>query len=125
MYDAGTPIHLFNAQTLLTADLVVVVEGELDAICVDQMGLTSVGYPGTAMWKANPHWRWCFDSCSEVIVVADGDEQGRKAAVGVAESLRSTIPGDVHVVTLPDGEDSNSYINKFGETDYLERLDLL
>lgn len=123
--DVGAGIHLFNASALLTADQAVVVEGEVDVISVDQLGVVAVGYPGTAMWKANPHWRWCFDSLSEVVVVADGDDQGRKAAGGVADSLRNSIAGDVRVVHLPDGQDSNSYILELGEADFLNRLDLL
>lgn len=125
--DVGAGTHLFNASALITADIVVVVEGEIDAITVDQLGVTAVAYPGTAMWKANPHWRWCFDSLQEIVVVADGDEQGRKAAAGVADSLRNTVAGDVRVVNLPgdDGTDSNSYIAEHGATDYLNRLDLL
>lgn len=125
MYEAGTVIHLFNAPALRSTQLAVVVEGELDAVAVSQLGLTAVAYPGTAMWKANPHWRWCFDSLSEVVVVADGDDQGRKAAAGVADSLRNAVQADIRVVQLPDGSDSNSYITDNGEVDYLERLDLL
>lgn len=124
-YDPGASIHLYNAQALISADLAVLVEGELDAISVSQLGLTGVAYPGTAMWKANPHWRWCFDSLTEIVVVADGDEPGRKAATAVTESLRTSINADVRQVAMPEGHDSNSYITEFGETDYLERLDLL
>lgn len=125
LYDSGAGIHLFNASALITADQAVVVEGEIDAISVTQLGLACVAYPGTAMWKANPHWRFCFDSLTEVIVVADGDDVGRKAAREVADSLRVAVSADVRVVNLPDGQDSNSYIHQFGELEYLERLDLL
>lgn len=125
MYDPGATIHMFNASSLITAQLAVIVEGEIDAITVDQLGLNVVAYPGTAMWKANPHWRWCFDSVDDIVVVADGDDPGRKAATAVAESLRTAVAGDVRVVFLPGDEDSNSYIATFGDVDYLERLDLL
>lgn len=125
VYDTGSAIHLYNAQALRNSELVVVTEGELDAISVDQTGVAAVGYPGTAMWKANPHWRWCFDSLEQIIVVADGDEPGKKAGTAVTESLRNAVDADVRLVVLPDGQDSNSYLTEFGETDYLERLDLL
>lgn len=124
-YDTGAGHHLYNASALLTADVAVVVEGELDAVTVTQVGLTAVAYPGTAAWKANPHWRWCFDSVDTIVVVADGDEAGRKAAAGVAESLRNSVNADVRTVILPDGEDSNSYLVNHGDYDYLERLELL
>lgn len=125
LYEQGTVPHLFNAPALLQADLAVVVEGELDAISVDQLGLTAVAYPGTSTWKSNPCWRWCFDSLTEVVVVADGDDQGRQSAARVADSLRAAVSADVRVVNLPDGEDSNSYINRFGEAEYLEKVELL
>lgn len=125
LYDAGAGVHLYNAPALLAAETVVVVEGEIDAISVNQLGISAVAYPGTAMWKANPHWRWCFDSLVEVIVVADGDQQGRKAAADVADSLRNSVSADVRVVDLPDGQDSNSYITEHGDVDFMNRLDLL
>lgn len=125
MLDVGSELHLFNAAALLDADLVVVTEGELDAITVTQLDIPAVAYPGTQMWKSHPHWRWCFDSTSEVVVVADGDEPGRKAAAVVADSLRGSVAADIRVVNLPDGYDSNSYITDNGDADYLDRLDLL
>lgn len=124
-YDPGAGHHLFNAACLVTADLVVITEGELDAISVDQLGLACVAYPGTAAWKAHPAWRWCFDSLEQIVVVADGDDPGRKAASAVTESLRNSVNADVRQVNLPDGQDSNSYLIEHGEVDYLERLDLL
>lgn len=125
VYDPGADPHLFNASALLAADLAVIVEGEIDAIVVDQLGIPTVGYPGTGTWKANPHWRWCFDSVEDIVVVADGDKPGRDVAAQVTDSLRSTVSADVRLVALPDGHDSNSYLVEYGETDYLERLDLL
>lgn len=127
MYDTGASLHLYNASVLLTAELVVVVEGEIDAISVTQLGVPAVAYPGAGQWKAHPHWRWCFDSLDDVIIVADADEPGRKAAANVAESLRQSVSADVRVIHLPgdDGTDTNSYIAQHGEHNYLQRLDLL
>lgn len=118
--EAGAPPRLFNAQTLLTADRCLVVEGEMDAMAVEQLGLSAVAFPGASNWQRC--WRFCFDSCLEVVVVGDGDEPGRKAAGVVAESLRSAVSADVSVVVLPDGEDANSFINSFGEEQFLAEI---
>lgn len=118
--DPGAGVHLYNAQTLLTAERVVLVEGELDAITVEQIGFPAVAYPGVNNWQK--WFRWTFDSVDEVVVVGDGDEPGRKAANSVTESLRSAISGDVRAVILPDGEDTNSFVLKYGAEAYLMEM---
>ena len=120
-YDDGAQQLLYNTQTLLTADRVVIVEGELDAISVEMAGAPAVAYPGVTNWQK--WFAWCFDSVEEITVVADGDEPGEKAATSVADSLRSRLPDvDVRRVVLPAGEDSNSFINNEGQLAYLERI---
>lgn len=144
IYDDGAEQHLYNAETLLTTDRVVVVEGELDAIAVELTGAACVGYPGADTWRKSRHFRWCFDSVDEVIVVADGDPPeknpknrdkspgdpgwteagvGEEAAKVVADSLRTALPDlTVRVCVMPTGHDSNSYINESGALDYLETI---
>jgi DNA primase len=120
LLEAGTGIHLFNAQVLIyTAETVVVTEGELDAICVQAYtGIPAVAYPGADTWKKQPHYRLCFEGVSEVIVVADGDKVGKDAAKRVAESIGMSA----RTVEMPAGQDSNSYIASEGAGAYLERL---
>lgn len=129
--DDGAPTCMFNAQALLRADRAVLTEGELDAIAVSMLGVPAVGYPGVDTWRANRHWRWCFDSLEEVIVVADGDEPregkrygvGEEAARSVADSLRTALPDlTVRTVVLPVPHDSNSLINQEGDIAFLERI---
>lgn len=122
VYDPGSQQHLFNAPTLLSATRVVVVEGELDAVAAEQAGVNAVAYPGADTWQKNRHWRFCFDCVEQVTVVADGDDPGRKAANTVAESIRAGITGDVSVIELPDGHDTNSFLVEHGELDYLDRI---
>ena len=127
----GAETHLFNAQTLRGADRVVVTEGELDAISVEQAGISAVGYPGAQRWMKQPHFRWCFDSLDEVIVVCDGDEPevgetegtGEKAGRRVAKSLRDALPDVlVTVAVMPVGHDSNSFIKQHGVMDFVEKI---
>lgn len=144
IYEDGAELLLYNADTLLTADRVVIVEGELDAAMVEQCGAPCVGYPGVDSWKKSRYFRWCFDSVDEVIVVGDGDPPekhprnkdkapgdpgwvdhgvGEEAAKAVANDLRTSLPDlDVRVVVMPVGHDSNSFIVEHGQLDYLETI---
>jgi DNA primase len=124
-YDSGAEHHLYNAQTLLTATGVIVTEGEIDAITAEQHDLPAVAYPGAETWAKYKFWRWCFDSVDEIVVVGDGDEPGRKAATSVSDSLRSSVTADVRMVVLPDGEDTNSFITKYGSGEYLAEIEWL
>lgn len=122
----GAEQHLYNAQALLDADTVVVVEGELDTISVEMAGVPAVGFPGADTWKKLKHFRWCFDSVNEVIVVADGDKVGREAGKAVTDSLRTSLPDvEVRFVSMPDGHDSNSYILAEGDVAFLSLIGLL
>lgn len=120
LYEAGTGTHLYNAQVLIhAADLVVVTEGELDAICVQAYtGIPAVAYPGVETWAKQQHYPLCFEGVSEVVVVADGDKVGKEAARKVAESIGM----HARVLNMPSGEDSNSFIASQGAGAFLERL---
>jgi len=118
MKESGCGSHLYNAQSLIRAsDLVVVTEGELDAVMVEgYTGFPTVGYPGTSNWEKR--WRYCFDGIGEVIVIADGDDPGRKAAEHVAQAIGTAA----RVVDLGDGHDASSYIRDLGVSQFVERL---
>lgn len=122
LYEPGVKHQLFNAQALIHAgDLACVTEGELDAITIQVMAdIPAVGYPGTSSWQSsgNEHWPLCFEGIPEVVVIADGDEQGRGAAKTVAASIGNTA----RVVQLGDGYDANSYIVDRGVYEFLERI---
>lgn len=122
----GAELHLYNAPVLIDSDLVVVTEGELDAVTVEQAGVNAVAVPGATQWKANRHWRFCFDSVSEVIVVGDGDKPGEESAKAISDSLRSTFNDiEVRTVILPAGMDSNSYAQAEGDMALLELLEVI
>jgi DNA primase len=120
LVEEGCGTHLYNSPVLLSeSGLVVVTEGELDALTVQAYcGLAAVGYPGVDTWKDNPHFRLCFEGVNEIVVVADGDEPGRKAAKRVADSLGYAA----RVLDLPDGEDANSFIASHGAAVFTERV---
>jgi DNA primase len=132
--DDGVDTYLFNAQVLRDAETVVLVEGEMDAVAVTMAGVPAVGYPGAQTWQKNRHWRWCFDSVDQLIIVADGDKPmkgkttgvGQASAASIAADLRNSLAGiDVSIVEMPEGQDSNSYIHEHGMLDFLERIGLI
>ena len=119
LYEAGCGTHLYNAQALIRADRAVLTEGELDAVCVQAYtGIPAVAYPGATTWQSQRHWPLCFEGLSEVVVIADGDGTGRKAA----EQVAKTIGLHARVVDLGDGHDSNSYLAAKGAASFLERI---
>lgn len=114
----GARNHLYNARAVLAArDLVVICEGEFDAMAVSAIaGVPAVGYPGTYAWQQNKHWPRVFAGL-DVVVVADGDKPGADAAKAVTRS----IP-DARVVHMPEGEDANSYLVTSGADAFRERI---
>lgn len=122
LHDEGAALHLYNAQALLNTDRVIVCEGELDVIAAEQAGVAAVGYPGTQAWDKNSFWVWCFDSVTDVAVVADGDDAGRKAARKVASLLGDAVDAAVRVVYMPDGEDTNSYLTANDEIAFADKI---
>jgi DNA primase len=116
--EAGCGSHLFNARALIGAgDIAVLTEGEMDAISVQSVtDLPSVAYPGVSNWKS--FYRLCFEGVREIVIVSDGDNQGRSAAKTVAEKLGMSA----RVVDLGDGYDSNKFITEYGADKFVERL---
>jgi Toprim domain-containing protein len=121
LYVKGTKPRLFNARTLVHAEgTVVMTEGELDAVAVETMAdLPAVAYPGAESWGSakQRHWPRVFDGVDRIVVVADGDEPGRKAAETVATSLERAV-----AVRLPDGEDANSFLLQHGAEKFRELI---
>ena len=116
--------NLVNArQPARDRDRLVVVEGYMDVIAMDQTGLSFVVAPlGTALteqqmialWRLVPEPRLCFD----------GDAAGQRAALRAAERALSIVkPGySLRFVILPDGEDPDSLIRTKGSEAFSELL---
>ena len=112
-YDAehGYPTRLFNARALVSpTDYIMVTEGELDALTLAACNWPAVGVPGASAWKA--HHPRCFDGFSDIVVVGDGDDAGRKFVAAVVKTLpsaRSVIMSaghDVNSVYVEGGRDA-------------------
>jgi DNA primase len=117
LFDKGrTLFNLHRAGPASRArKLVVVVEGQMDVVALDQAGWPEVVAPlGTALteaqlgllWKLSPTPLMCFD----------GDSAGQKAAVRAAlRALPQVAPGrSLGFVTLPPGQDPDDLIKASG-----------
>lgn len=106
--DPGVEVTLYNASTILNAHTrpVFLCEGEPDTWAVETLaGFPAVGIPGAKQWKAHPYWARVFTGLPRLILPADGDTAGHDLAAAVQADLP-----EVHVVRLPDGDDSNSVL---------------
>lgn len=107
--EPGERRRLFNVHALhVDSRSIVMTEGELDALaCHALAGIPAVGVPGIKNWQ--PHFACLFDAYEEVILCADGDDAGGKLVATVKDALTNT-----RVVTMPRGEDVNSFIAAHG-----------
>lgn len=112
----GDQPRLYNTWALTrdTPDIAI-TEGEIDAITAELVGVATVGVPGASIWK--PHFRELFQGYRTVNILADGDDAGLQFAHTVAASLPNA-----RIIPMPDGEDVNSVVNKYGKEKLLERI---
>jgi DNA primase len=119
----GSRSWLYNVGVLAhSPSLVVVTEGELDAIvCEAYGGIPAVGIAGVHAWR--PEFTRCFESAETVLVAGDGDGDADKQTGGawmvhnLCELLPNAIPAQ-----MPPGYDINSFYLEHGRdalTDYL------
>lgn len=111
---AGDPARLFNLRAVIEAtDLLVLTEGELDAISLHRIGVPAVAAPGAHTFvKRGSAFARMVQGIPRVVVVGDNDDAGKEfverviAAVPSAEPL--TIGGapkrDVNDVLVEEGE---------------------
>ena len=92
-------LELFNLHRVKGELSVVLVEGFFDCMKVTQAGYPCVALMGASMSKAQEKLLGEF---GHVIVMLDGDEAGRNAAVGIADRLQRVVY-QVQLVDLPDG----------------------
>ena len=77
---------LFNSSLLKYTDAVVVTEGTVDSILLNQMGIPSVSHDaGNSYWS--PEWSPLFNRIKSVYYVADNDNAGVVAARIMCNSL--------------------------------------
>lgn len=102
----------FARKAIVKADLVNIVEGQLDVISMHQHGFeNTVGTGGTAITKE--HLNTLKRFCTRVRFIFDGDEAGKKA-VGRGIEMAVELGLNVEVLSMPDGDDPDSFLLKYG-----------
>jgi DNA primase len=93
-------------------DATVLCEGNFDLVALHQGGFRNAVAPmGTAFTEA--HARLLKRFAQKVILLFDGDKAGRKA-VREAYAVVGKVGLEAHVVTLPQGEDPDSFLRQQG-----------
>jgi DNA primase len=107
---------LWNALPFIRQEEKVIVgEGQLDVIMAHQYGIrNTVGVCGTQLSVRQVSILARYTS--EIIIVFDGDAAGQKSLQKVK---KKQLPGTtIKTVTLPVGEDIDSYLRSFGEASF-------
>ncbi len=110
-------LHKARQAVKETAHLMI-VEGYMDYLTLYQAGIKNVAATsGTALTPEHAQIIQRFTS--RVILVFDGDSAGQNAAVkGVFVLAPFNL--DISVLVLPDDEDPDSYVKKYGSEKFLE-----
>lgn len=97
-------------------DKALLVEGYMDLISLYQNGVKNVvASSGTALTEEQVQLLSRFTK--NIIIIFDADPAGQKASLRSIEILLKQ-DFDVKVLALPDGEDPDTYINKFTKDDF-------
>ena len=124
LFEKGQELYnLFAARKAIrNAEKVLVVEGYMDVVVLSQYGIEYVvATLGTA--TTSRHVQKLLRQTDNVVFCFDGDAAGRKAAWRALENSLTQFVDGKHIgfLFLPDGEDPDSYIQKFGK-DSFEKL---
>ena len=125
LFEKGQELYnLFAARKAIRdAEKVLVVEGYMDVVVLSQYGIEyAVATLGTA--TTSRHVQKLLRQTDNIIFCFDGDDAGRKAAWRALEnSLAQFVDGkSIGFLFLPDGEDPDSYVQKFGKDSFEELI---
>ncbi len=126
LFEKGQELYnLFAARRAIRdAKKVLVVEGYMDVVVLSQYGIKyAVATLGTATTAR--HVQKLLRQTDNIVFCFDGDDAGRKAAWRALEnSLSQFVDGkNVGFLFLPDGEDPDSYVQKFGKDSFEGLID--
>ncbi|MBI2314194.1 MAG: DNA primase [Betaproteobacteria bacterium] len=121
LFEKGREVYgLYQARRAIRdAGKVVVVEGYMDVVALAQHGVEyAVATLGTATTPF--HVQKLLRQADHVIYCFDGDEAGRRAAWRALENTLGQLADGKHVgfLFLPDGEDPDTYVRKFGKAQF-------
>lgn len=114
--------HIYGLQLAKSAirqkDRVILAEGYLDVMIAHQYGFAeTVAGLGTALTPAQARQLLRFTNSKTVIMAYDADNAGQKATERSAEVLQEVsgdIPVRLQVMRIPDQEDPDTFLRKYG-----------
>jgi DNA primase len=117
LFDKGRTLYNLDraGPASRTTRRLIVVEGYMDVIALDQAGISEVVAPnGTALTEAQIERLWRLEPAP--ILCFDGDSAGRKAAVRAALRALPLLGPDrtLRVVELPAGHDPDDVVRSGG-----------
>jgi DNA primase len=126
LFDKGRTLYgLYEArQRPGRPELIVVVEGYIDVIALEQYGQgPALATMGTAATAEN--MRHLTRLSDRIVFCFDGDRAGREAAVRAVQAVLPFGGGKVAIefVLLPDGEDPDSFVRRRGAAPFAALLD--
>lgn len=123
VYQKGKVLYgLFQAKdTIRRTGRALFVEGYADVISLHDAGVKSaIATSGTAM--SRDHAELIARYCSRVVLIFDSDRAGEAATErGIEVLLRQGL--DVAVLRLPDGEDPDTFVRRYGGKELEKRID--
>lgn len=122
--ESGTFLYNVSAFSGM-AENICIAEGEIDTLSLLAAGLPAVGVPGSSHWKDQKHWPFCFSGYKRVFVFADNDTKDpkRNPGMGLAKRICDSI-GVATIITLPENEDANACLVKYGADFLREKVGL-
>lgn len=117
-YDKGAERVLYNEATLTNADkntAIFIVEGELDAIALENIGMKAVTTTGGA-GTFEEEWIEKFEGFENLIICMDNDPAGVQGAI----KIQSLLPhARMLVLPLNKGKDVTDFLKAQGEKEFL------
>lgn len=111
----------FAKKAIVSADTCYLVEGYADVLSMHQAGIENVvASSGTSL--TTEQIKLIFRFTTNVTVLYDGDAAGIKASLrGIDMLLKEGL--NVRILLFPEGNDPDSYIQKFGPRSFQEHID--
>jgi DNA primase len=126
LFDKGRTIYNFDRASPAARDAnrIIVVEGQMDVIALDQAGFSEAVAPlGTALTENQLTMLWRVDEAP--ILCFDGDAAGQKAAMRAVERALPAIQPErsLAFVSLPVGQDPDDIIRSGGADQLVKDFD--
>jgi DNA primase len=121
IYRKGENLYALNkAKDYIRKEPLILVEGYMDVIALHQAGITNTAATlGTALTKG--HLKAITRFTKKVVIIFDADPAGKKAAsMGLDIFIEGGI--DVRIVSLPSGDDPDSFIMREGKDKFMNLL---